>query len=83
MSNVLAVTCGGSHDSASWLDLYDTTFSCRCGPYVVLLVHTDLPIRYATCLIDLDIPTTMETSGLRSPLTGAAPSVRQCSMFIL
>jgi hypothetical protein len=75
MSDVLTVTRGGSHDSAPWLDLYDTAFSCHHGPYVVLPVHTDLPIRYVTRLIDLDIPTTMETLGLRSPLTGAAPSV--------
>jgi hypothetical protein len=46
MSDVLAMTCGGSHDSAPWLDLYDTAFSCHRGPYVVLPMHTDLPIRY-------------------------------------
>ena len=32
-------------------------------------------------LIDLDIPTTMETSGLRSPLTRAAPS-RQTMQYV-
>jgi hypothetical protein len=74
MANVLAMMCGGSHDSALGLGGYNIVFSCHRGPYVVLPCAWIRPFGMTSCLVASDIPTTVEASVLRSRLTGAASS---------
>jgi hypothetical protein len=70
--DVLVMTCGGSHGSASGLDSYGATFSYCRGPFVILS-RARIPLPgMAPHPITSDILPTMETMVLRSPLTDAA-----------